>query len=156
MTLEILYIVAAVITIGGAFVGLARIRMRRVDRLRAEHADLEHVVGAFVGAVLAAHGRLVMLAQLRRSWIPISQGAVVTFGDSLLSEVRPVAELRSHIRAQGGTAVNNAADEVMAVLEDTAVRLSRGRMAVRKATMDDCQASLEKAVLNLQRSVSKE
>lgn len=155
MTLEALYIAAAMITIGGAGFGIIRIYTRRVERRRAQHADLEHLVGAFIGAALAAHGRLVMLAHMKRSWIPISERAVLTLGNLLLSEMRPLAELHSHIRTHGDRAINAAADDVISVLEDTSARLARGRMAVRRAIMDDSQASLEEAILKLHRAGSQ-
>jgi len=155
--LDVLYVGAAVITVGGAVVWPARalLRRRTLRRLRAasQETDLRRTIAKFTGAALSAHGRVVTLGRLRASWVPMSEQTAVRLGEPLLGQTAPIAALRSRIRYSGDEETNRAADKVLHVLEESANLLTGRKLALRRVDWADREAAIAEALRGLEDSV---
>lgn len=156
--LDLLYIGAAVITVAGVLVRpigtllrrRTQRRMRTAGQAQIREPDLLQTIAEFTGAALGAHGRVVTLGRLRASWVPVSEQTAVRLGEPLLDKAAPIAMLRSRIRVLADEEANQAADNLLRVLEESADLLTKRKLAIRRVDWTDREVAIAEAVDALQ------
>ena len=152
--LDVLYIGAAVVTLAGVLIRPIRTllrrrtqrRMRTADEAQIRETDLLQMVAEFTGAALAVHGRLLTLGRLRASWVPVSEQTAARLGAPLLDQAAPIAILRSRIQGLATEETNQAADNLLRVLEESADLLTKRKPAVRRVDWTDREVAIAEAV----------
>lgn len=153
--LDVLIAAAAIVTIVGgtasAFRALQRKRRKSEARTSAG-ASLIKVVTDFTGRALSAHGRLVLLGKLQASWFPVSEATASRFGEPLLREAGPIASLRGEVALADNSNINQAADDVLRVLEETAALLTERKGVLRRVQWENREAAIRDAVHGLEKT----
>ncbi len=157
---DVLYIGAAVVTVGGVLLWPVRHVVRRRAQRRQREADraaeLQLIAVDLAGAILGAHGRVATLGRLRASWFPLSAATALRLGEPLLAETAPIAALRGRISLLGSEETNRATDEVLHILEESVDLLTRSKLELRRVDWSGRETDIAQALEALDATVRQE